>query len=61
MDIFIGQPNFAGKTYLKFQRQESKQRIRQEPKLPVQEVQLIEMHSVIIAAFTLRQQIVLLH
>ena len=35
MDRFIGQPKFAGKTYMKFERQELKQRIRQESKLPI--------------------------
>ena len=29
MDRFIGQPKFAGKTYMKFERQESKQGIYQ--------------------------------
>ena len=35
MDRFIGHPKFAGKTYMKFERLESKQRIRQESKLAV--------------------------
>ena len=35
MDRFIGHPKFAGKTYMKFERLESKQRIGQESKRPV--------------------------
>ena len=46
MDRFICQPIFAGKTYMKFERLELKQRIRQESKLLVSGVQLIDMHRV---------------
>ena len=35
IDRFICQPNFAGKTYIKFERQELKQRIRQQSKVPI--------------------------
>ena len=35
MDRFICQPKFAGKTYMKFEGQELKQRIRLESKLPI--------------------------
>ena len=51
MDRFIGQPKFAGKTYIRFEGQESMQRIRQESlaKLPVSGSlidMLINMHSI---------------
>ena len=35
MDRSISQPKFSGKTYMKFERLELKQRIRQESKLPI--------------------------
>ena len=46
IDRFIGQPRVAGKTYMKFESQELRQRIRQESSFLFQEVQLIDMHSV---------------
>ena len=52
MDRFIGQPNFAGKTYLKFERQKSKERIRRESKLPISESPAHRHAQRPIAAFT---------
>ena len=55
MDRFMGQPSFSGKTYMKFERQESEQRPGKRAfsraglcntGLVFQEVQLIDMHSV---------------
>ena len=52
MDRFIGQAKFAGKTYMKFERQESEERPakrafgRANAGLVFQEAQLLDMHSV---------------
>ena len=52
LDRFIGQPKFAGKTYMKFELQESEERPakrafgRANAGRVFQEAQLIDMHSV---------------
>ena len=58
---FVGQPKFAGKTYMKFESQESRQRIRQESKLPVSGSPADRDTQYSMAALTLCQQIVLWH
>ena len=59
MDRFICQPKIAGKTYMKFERQELKQRIRQESKLPISRSAAHRHVWSPIAALTLCWQIVL--
>ena len=64
MDRFIGQPNlpkFAGKTYIEFASQESKQRIRQKSKLPVSGGPAHRHALCPVSALTLCWQIVLWH
>ena len=52
MDRFIGQPKFAGKTYMQYERQESEERPakrafgRANGGLIFQEAQLVDLHSV---------------
>ena len=53
MDRFICQPKFAGKTYMKFEGQEFKQRIRQESKLQISRNPTHRHAMSPIAAFTL--------
>ena len=53
MDRFICQPKFAGKTYMKFERQELKKWIRPESKLPISGSQAHRLAQSPIAAFTL--------
>ena len=54
MDRFICQPKFAVKTYMKFERQELKQRIRQESRRPVSGNPAHRHAQCPIAAFTIR-------
>ena len=54
VDIWIDSlPKFAGKTYRKFERQELKQRIRQESKLPISDSPAHRHAQSPIAAFTM--------
>ena len=61
MDRFICQPKFTGKRYLKFEGQESKQRIKPESKPPISKSVAHRHAQSSIAAFTLCWQIVLMH
>ena len=66
MDRSIGQPKFAGKTHMKFERQESKKTLRlgitgrQESKL-FHKVWLMDMHSVPLLHLLYADKIVLKH
>ena len=46
MDRYIGQPKFAGKTYMKFETQESRGQSGRNQSFLFQKVHLIDMHSV---------------
>ena len=59
IDRFISQPKFAGKTYMKLEGLELKQRIRLESKFPISWSPAHRHAQSLIAAFTLCQQIVL--